>query len=138
MSKPAEKVIAEPVKTRTPLRLVPSRSVLLKTMEQVRLEMAKVYRSMKTGAIESQHGSRPVFVLAQIGRTIESSDMEKRLRQLGTSIAIADNRGPHQGPDRRWWIQSCGRYRKNCMRNMVGRARFELATNGLKVRCSTG
>ena len=54
----------------------------LKSIDDVRLEMAKVYRSMKSGEIASSDGTRFVYVLAQIGKMIELHEVEKRLVAL--------------------------------------------------------
>lgn len=54
----------------------------LKSIDDVRLEMAKVYRSMKSGEIPSSDGTRFVYVLSQIGKLIEVYEVEKRLSIL--------------------------------------------------------
>lgn len=54
----------------------------LKSIDDVRLEMAKVYRSMKSGEIISSDGTRFVYVLTQIAKMIEIHDIEQRLTVL--------------------------------------------------------
>jgi hypothetical protein len=54
----------------------------LKTIDDVRLEMAKVYRAMKGGKIETSDGTKLVYVLGQIGKMIEDHDIEQRLSVL--------------------------------------------------------
>ncbi len=54
----------------------------LKTIDDVRIEMARVYRDMRAGRIETQEGTRFTYVLAQIGKLIESADLEKRLEAI--------------------------------------------------------
>ena len=54
----------------------------LKTIDDVRLEMAKVYREMRTRVIESQEGTKLVYVLSQIGKLIELHDIEQRIAAL--------------------------------------------------------
>ena len=54
----------------------------LKTIDDVRLEMAKVYREMKSGKIETSDGTKLVYVLVQIGKMIELYDIENRLTLL--------------------------------------------------------
>ena len=49
----------------------PTPSIHLKTIDDVRLEMAKVYRDMKLQKIPTHDGTRLVYVLAQIGKMIE-------------------------------------------------------------------
>jgi hypothetical protein len=60
----------------------PTPSIHLKTIDDVRLEMAKVYRDMKLQKIPTQDGTRLVYVLAQIGKMIELHDLEKRVNLL--------------------------------------------------------
>jgi hypothetical protein len=60
----------------------PSKKIDLATINDVRLEMASVYRAIKCGNIEASIGSRLVYVLAQISRMIELHDIEKRVQQL--------------------------------------------------------
>lgn len=60
----------------------PTPSIHLKTIDDVRLEMAKIYRDMKLIKIATQDGTRLVYVLAQIGKMIELHDIEKRVNEL--------------------------------------------------------
>ena len=61
-------------------------SIHLKTIDDVRLEMAKVYRDMKLQKIPTHDGTRLVYVLAQIGKMIEVHDLEKRLNVLEAKL----------------------------------------------------
>ena len=71
-----EKVAIEPIdKSTTP-------SIHLKHIDDVRLEMAKVYRDMKGQKIPAQDGTRLVYVLTQIGKMIELHDIEKRINRI--------------------------------------------------------
>ena len=54
----------------------------LKTTDDVRVEMARVYRDMRAGRIDTADGTKLAYVLAQLGRLIESSEIEKRLEAL--------------------------------------------------------
>lgn len=54
----------------------------LKSIDDIRLEMARVYREMRSNSIESQDGTRLVYVLAAIGKLIEIHDIEKRIEML--------------------------------------------------------
>ncbi len=66
-------------------RLAPTpQTIHLKTADDVRLEMAKVYRNMRSGKIQMQDGTRLVFVLSQIGKMIELHEIEKRIIALET------------------------------------------------------
>lgn len=65
------------------IRVLPTpRRVDLKTLEQVRFEMARVYRAVDRGDYDSGEGSRRVFMLAQIGKMVELSGLEGRVEQL--------------------------------------------------------
>ena len=54
----------------------------LKTIDDVRVEMARVYRDMRTNRIETSDGTKLAFVLAQLGKLIESGEIEKRLEAV--------------------------------------------------------
>jgi hypothetical protein len=56
----------------------------LKTIDDVRLEMARVYREMRGNRMEAQQGTRLVYVLSQIGKLIEIHEIEKRITALET------------------------------------------------------
>lgn len=59
----------------------PSR-IDLKTIDDIRLEMARVYRDMRNKTIETQDGTRLVYVLAAMGKLIELHEIEQRLSVL--------------------------------------------------------
>lgn len=61
----------------------PSR-IDLKTIDDIRLEMARVYREMRDCRIEAQQGTRLVYVLSQIGKLIELHEIERRIAALET------------------------------------------------------
>jgi len=73
-----------PVTIYEPMNLIEPtpREIHLKTIDHVRLEMAKVYRDMKLQKIPTHDGTRLVYVLAQIGKMIELHDLEKRVNVL--------------------------------------------------------
>ena len=54
----------------------------LKSIDDVRVEMAKVYRAMKGGSMPSQDGTRLVYVLSAIAKAIEVHEIEGRMRKL--------------------------------------------------------
>jgi len=54
----------------------------LKTIDDVRVEMAKVYRDMRAGRMDTADGTKLAYVLGQIGKLIESGELEKRLEAL--------------------------------------------------------
>lgn len=53
----------------------PTPTIHLKTADDIRLEMAKVYREMRSGKLDSAEGTKLVYVLGQIGKTIESAKL---------------------------------------------------------------
>ena len=59
----------------------PSRNDL-KTIDDVRVEMARVYRDMRSGKIDTQDGTKLAYVLAQLGKLIEAGELEKRVEAL--------------------------------------------------------
>ncbi len=54
----------------------------LKNADNVRLELSKVYRDMRHGVIDAGDGTKFAYVLGQIGKMIESYDLETRLDLL--------------------------------------------------------
>jgi hypothetical protein len=67
------------------LRILPTprrRKAQLNSLEGVRIEMSRVYRDMESGRRDSQEGSRLVYVLAQIGKVLELTEIERRLTAL--------------------------------------------------------
>ena len=54
----------------------------LKSVNDIRLEMATVYRLMRSGQIETTDGTKLVYVLSAIGKLIEIHDIEKRIELL--------------------------------------------------------
>lgn len=65
-------------------KVLPTRAkkIDLATINDVRLEMASVYRGMKSGKIETSDGTKLVYVLGQIGKMIEVHEIEKRIELL--------------------------------------------------------
>jgi len=64
------------------LQALPTPQIKLATIDDCRREMARVYRDARTARIDSQDASRFVYILSQIGKLIELSDIEKRLEIL--------------------------------------------------------
>jgi len=54
-------------------------TIHLKTLHDVRIEMAKVYRAVRTGQLESQEGSRLVYMLSALGKAVEAHQVSERL-----------------------------------------------------------
>jgi hypothetical protein len=55
------------------------RKAQLTSMEGVRCEMARIYREMESAKRDSQDGSRLVYVLTQIAKVLEFTEIERRL-----------------------------------------------------------
>ena len=62
----------------TPSRRKPQ----LGSLDGVRVEMSRVYREMESGKRDSQDGSRLVYVLTQIAKVLELTEIERRLVML--------------------------------------------------------
>jgi len=60
----------------------PTKNIDLATINDVRLEMATVYRCMKSKTIETSDGTRLIYTLSAIGKMIELYDIENRLTLL--------------------------------------------------------
>jgi len=61
---------AKPIASPNQAMATPTRRIGLKTLRDVRREMARVYRDVRCGNIESSEGTRLTFMLAQIGKVI--------------------------------------------------------------------
>ena len=62
------------------------RTAPLRTVQNVGIEMANVYRRMKRGEVESSDGYRLVMVLAALQKNLEIVEVEKRLDELEAYI----------------------------------------------------
>lgn len=58
------------------------KGIKLKSINDVRVEMARVYREMRGKVIESQDGTRLLYVLAAMGKLIELHEIEQRIQDL--------------------------------------------------------
>jgi hypothetical protein len=66
--------------------------IKLNTIDAVRVEMASVYRSMKSGTIECSDGTKLAYVLNAIAKAIELHDIEKRIELLESNDSNAYSR----------------------------------------------
>lgn len=66
----------------TKLVPLPTPPINLHNLEAVRREMARVYRDMRTRKIDSQDGTRLVYVLSQIAKVHEIEVLEKKVAEL--------------------------------------------------------
>mgnify|MGYP000947039569 FL=1 len=60
----------------------PRMRLKLKTIDDVKMEMARLYREGKAGLRDVADVSRLANVLALLGRLIEGSDLEKRIAAI--------------------------------------------------------
>jgi hypothetical protein len=60
----------------------------LKTIDDVRVEAARVYRDMRAGRIEASIGTRLVYVLSVIGKLIEAGEIEKRMEAVEAVLRL--------------------------------------------------
>jgi hypothetical protein len=58
----------------------------LKTIDDVRVEMARVYRDMRSGRIDTHVGTKLAYVLSQLGKLIEAGEIEKRLEAVERAL----------------------------------------------------
>ena len=77
------KAIAGQLLARTPTR--PRRPVL-KTLPDVRREMARVYREMRRGRLETQDATRMTYVLTQIAKIIQTAELEARIEAVERAL----------------------------------------------------
>jgi hypothetical protein len=56
--------------------------IKLNELEDVRREMARVYREARGGKIDSSEAGRLAYILTGIGKLIEATVIEKRLEHL--------------------------------------------------------
>lgn len=71
--------VVELVRDPTPIRL--------HTLDDLRLEMARVYREMRSGAIDPQDGTRLAYVLGKMVRLFEQSAQERRLEAIEQTLS---------------------------------------------------
>lgn len=69
------------------LHVLPTPQVIhLKTADDVRLEMAKVYRDMRQGRVEMADGTKLAYVLGQLNKAIETGIIEARMEALERTL----------------------------------------------------
>ena len=52
------------------------------TLQNVKSEMAKVYRESRSGLIDLQDATKQVWILQAIGKVIVDAELEKRIELL--------------------------------------------------------
>lgn len=60
--------------------------IRLHTADDVRVEMARVYREMRGKKLNMGDGCKLIYALGQIGKMIEVSVIEKRIEQLERTV----------------------------------------------------
>lgn len=68
-----------------PTPSVATRSISLHSLDAVKHQLQKVYRDMRAGRIGTQDGTRLAFVLMQLARLYESTELVRRLDRLEES-----------------------------------------------------
>lgn len=58
----------------------------LSSLDDVRLEMARVYREMRLKTLESGEGARLVYVLQQLAKLHETVEIARRLASLEMAV----------------------------------------------------
>ena len=69
--------------------LLPSprrRGPALETLTDVRREMARVYRHMRHGRIDTQDATRMTYVLSQIAKIIQTAELEARVAAVERAL----------------------------------------------------
>jgi hypothetical protein len=56
--------------------------IKLYALEDVRREMASVYREARAGRMDASEAGRLAYILTGIGKLIEATEIEKRLSQM--------------------------------------------------------
>lgn len=60
--------------------------IKLKTADDVRLEMARVYRDMRQGRIDTADGTKLTYVLTGLLKAIETGVIESRMESLERTL----------------------------------------------------
>lgn len=64
------------------LHPIPPQKVRLHTVDDLRLEMARVYNDTRAGRLETAEGTKLAYVLGQMVRVFELAVIEKRIEAL--------------------------------------------------------
>ena len=60
----------------------PRQKVRLHTIDDLRLEMARVYRDMRSGKLETSEGTKLAYVLGQMVKVLALTSIEARINAL--------------------------------------------------------
>ena len=81
---PVDKPQARPALA--PLPTPRRRGPVLETLTDVRREMARVYRHMRHGRIDTQDATRMTYVLSQIAKIIQTAELEARVAAVERAL----------------------------------------------------
>jgi len=62
------------------------RRPVLQTLPDVRREMARVYRQMRHGRIDTQDATRMTYVLTQLAKLIQTTELEARIEAVERAL----------------------------------------------------
>ena len=65
----------------------PQRRIRLSTMDDVSVEIARVYRDSRSGKIKTEEGTRLVYMLYTLAK-VKEADQELRIEQLERMLAL--------------------------------------------------
>ena len=82
-----------------PTPRISARRLPLDKLEHVRVEMAKVYRLMRSGELQAQQGTRLVYVLGEISKILALTQIEQRLSALEGGTAPLQLEGNDDGDE---------------------------------------
>lgn len=92
MTNPAEgRAVADEVVGPTPPAAPPvdTRRIRLATLDDVRVELAKVYRDARGNRLAMADATKLAFILAQLGRLTEVARIEQRLDEMQAALTKA-------------------------------------------------
>ena len=89
---PTDRAAIAELPTPTPLAMtvVKRHPIKLHTADDIRMEMARVYREMRSGGLETQQGTRLVYVLGELRKVYETCVIEARMTALEASGDLAN------------------------------------------------
>jgi hypothetical protein len=71
--------------------VVPLQRTPLNNLENVKRELARVYRRVKAGELPSEEGSKRAYILSTLGKIIEAADLERRIAVLEQGRVLSTN-----------------------------------------------
>ena len=79
---PSGKSWPEAIENQNDFLALPSPKIDLRDAHAIRRELAAVYRDMRLGKIETQHGTRLAYVLDMIRKAFETGVIQERIEFL--------------------------------------------------------